>query len=366
MDPITQAALGAIVGALMLGRQLGRPAIGWGALFGLLPGIDFLLLPFVDTVWDLRIHRGFTHSLLFVVPLAWLLAKPLSKRWKKHKVTPARAGWFVFLALAGHVLLACFTVSGAQVLWPVPMPPVSLDNLPASDPLFALPLLVAVVRGLFIEAKRWKKGAGLRFTAVCLAISSAYVGVSFWAKSAVSRAAVADLDRRGISWQRKMEAPAPCSILLWRVVARHGDELWVGYRSIFDGDKPLQWTIFRKDTAALDEWDEHAEVATVRWISKDWCLGRPRAGGIWLVDLRFGEYREWDARGLALRPVHAWDYRLETRGDPMKTTIKDDRDTKAMMARLWRRICGDQEGWEDRPRLIGDPGRPHEFLGSVR
>lgn len=350
----------------MLGKRLGRPAIGWGALFGTLPDLDAVLLPFLDTIWDLRIHRGFSHSLLLMVAASWLLAKPLAKRWKKQKVTPARAGWFVFLALATHVLIDCFTVYGTQVFWPFSMHPVSFDNLFIIDPVFTLPLLVAVVWGLFIEAKRWKKGEGLRMTAVCVAISCAYVGLSFWAKSSVSRTAIADLGRRGISWDRKMEAPAPFSILLWRIVIERDDEFWVGYRSLFDGDKPVQWTIFPKGEAALDAWSDRPEVRTVRWFSKDWCLARDRAAGIWMVDLRFGEYREWDDRGLELRPVFAWDLRKETKGDPMKQTGKRERDTKAMMARLWRRIWGDQEGWEDRPRLIGNPGKPQEYLGSVR
>ena len=366
MDSITQAALGATVGALVLGKQLGRPAIGWGALFGTLPDLDALLLPFLDTVWDLRIHRGFSHSLILIVALSWLLAKPLAKHWKRQKVTARRAGWFVFLALSTHVLIDCFTVYGTQVMWPFSMHPVSFDNLFIVDPLFTLPLLVAGVRGLFIEAKRWKKGEGMKMTAVCLAISCAYVGLSFWAKSTVSHRASADLEGRGLSWERKIESPAPFSILLWRIVVERKGELWVGYRSLFDGEQPIQWTIFPKGEAALDAWSDHREVATVRWFSKDWCLGRQREGAIWLVDLRFGEYREWDDRGLELRPVFAWDYRLETRGDPMKKTVKEDRDVGAMMRRLWRRIWGDQEAWEDRPRLIGDPGKPQEYLGALR
>ena len=73
VDSITQAVLGSAMGALVLGRKLGRPAVGWGLLFGTLPDLDAVLLPFFDTVWDLRIHRGFSHSLLVMVLVSLLL-----------------------------------------------------------------------------------------------------------------------------------------------------------------------------------------------------------------------------------------------------------------------------------------------------
>src|SRR6187455_1088724 len=52
VDWITQAALGAMVGELMMGRLLGKRALAWGALFGILPELlDVFVysLPLVDT-----------------------------------------------------------------------------------------------------------------------------------------------------------------------------------------------------------------------------------------------------------------------------------------------------------------------------
>lgn len=366
MDLITQVALGATVGAVVLGPKIGRPAIGWGALFGLLPDLDGVLMPFLDTAADLWWHRGPSHSLLLVLAATFGLAKPLAKRWKRQKVTPQRAGWFVFLVLATHVLIDCFTVYGTQVWWPFSGYPVSFDNLFIIDPLFTLPLLVAIVWGLRIDAKRWKKGEGVKMTAVCLAISSAYVGLSFWAKHAVSERIVADLAVRGISWERKMEAPAPFSILLWRAVVEREDEFWVGYRSLFDGDDPVVWTILPKQAELPAELADDFEVRSVRRFSKEWWLTRETRRGAWLVDLRFGEYREWDERGLELRPIFAWEYQVDGRGDPLKRRVKEERKVGPMMTRLWRRIFGDGLGWDDAPRLIGNPSVTSEALPMVR
>ena len=365
MDSITQAALGAAVGALVLGRKLGRPAIGWGALVGSLPDLDSLLVPFLDTAWDLRVHRGFTHSLLCLLLVSVGLAKPFALRWKRQKVTPFHAGVFVFLVWSTHILIDCFTTYGTQVMWPFSSRPVSLDNLFIIDPLFTLPLLVAVIWGLRIDAKRWKKGQGIRMTAVCVAVSSCYVGLSFWAKHYVSRQMADDFERRGLSSVRMRDSPAPFSILLWRGVVEREDEFWVTYRSVLDGSETFHWTIFPKQNEVLEKWRDTPEVASVLRFSKEWCLARETRRGVWLMDMRFGEYREWDDRGLELRPVFAWEYQADGRGDPLKSRMKADRDMKGMMARMWARIWGEMEDWSAKPRLIGNPAVSQEYLPTV-
>lgn len=365
MDLITQAALGATVGALVLGPKIGRPAIGWGALLGILPDLDSLLVPFLDTAWDLRIHRGFTHSALCLILVSFALAKPFALRWKRKKVTPFHAGVFVFLVWSTHILIDCFTTYGTQVLWPFSGHPFSLDNLFIIDPLFTMPLLVAVVWGLRIDAKRWKKKVGVKMTAVCLLISSAYVGLSFWAKYHVSSRMAADFEHRGISSIRMRDSPAPFSILLWRGVIERDDEFWVTYRSVFDGDAPFQWTIFPKQVDVLEKWRDTPEVASVLRFSKEWCIARETRRGVWLVDMRFGEYREWDDRGLELRPVFAWEYQADGRGDPLKSKMKAERDMGGMMRRMWGRIWGGRDDWSAKPRLIGNPAVSQEYLPTV-
>ena len=365
MDSITQAALGAAVGALVLGPKIGRPAIGWGALLGTIPDLDSLLVPFLDTAWDLRVHRGFTHSILCLLIVTFGLAKPFALRWKRQKVTPVRAGWFVFLVWSTHVLIDCFTTYGTQIFWPFSGRPVSTDNLFIIDPLFTIPLLVAVILGLRIELKRWKKREGIKMTAICLAISCVYVGLSFWAKHSVSTAITRDLERRGIDWSRKMEAPAPFSILLWRAVIEREGEFWVGYRSLLDGDTSIRWTIFPKQPEVLSKWRETSEVESVLRFSKEWCLARETRRGVWLVDMRFGEYREWDDRGLELRPIFAWEYQVDGRGDPLKSRIKEERDMGEMMKRMWGRIWGELDEWSGRPRLIGNPSVSQEYLPTL-
>ena len=69
MDSITQIALGAAVGEVVLGRQVGRRAMLWGGICGLFPDLD-LLVPLNDAVKELTYHRGPSHSLFVLAALA--------------------------------------------------------------------------------------------------------------------------------------------------------------------------------------------------------------------------------------------------------------------------------------------------------
>ena len=56
MDTVTQIGLGAAVGEAMLGRLVGRRALLWGGIFGLLPDLD-VLVPLGDAVRDFTYPR---------------------------------------------------------------------------------------------------------------------------------------------------------------------------------------------------------------------------------------------------------------------------------------------------------------------
>ena len=366
MDSLTQAALGAVVGELVLGRQLGRRAIAWGALFGTLPDLDVAFEWLLPTAWGLVMHRGISHSLLIIGLLTWLLAKPLAKRWKKDKVTPQRAAWFVFLAWSTHVLIDVFTVYGTGVLDPLPLPRLSTDNLSIIDPLFTIPLVVAVIIGLFVKPKEWKKGKGIRSASWCLGISSFYVILSIWAKFSVSRAIEADLAKRGVSWQRKMEAPTIGNIVLWRAVVDRPGEFWIGYRSVFDpADQPIRWTVVPKGEAIAARHADAREVKIVKWFSKGWWIARESADGIWLMDLRFPEMRSWDERGVAWRPsIFSWTYMPDSTRGRLRRHEPDTRGYVERMRRMGRRIFGENQAWDGNARLIGPVLALQEYLES--
>lgn len=373
MDPVTHAATGALIGEALLGKKLGNRALVWGAVLGMLPDIDVVLNPFFSTRWELVHHRGVTHSLLMLVVLSllggWWLGK---KRWKKEKVTPVRAGTFVGLVWASHLLLDCFTMYGTHLFVPFSYTRVSFDNVFVIDPLVSVLLLVGVI---FVLIRKRGDVRRQRALVWVTALVTAYFGLTFAAKAWVSRGFEKDLARRGVTYTKRMESPAAFQILLWRCVVDRGDELWVGDRSVWEGqDSPTRWIVLPRGRQALARMGDIPETDTVKWFSKGYWIAREIDGGVWMADVRFGEMREWGSRGLVdLRSRFAWIIRPGDRHDTMRWVRPENQSekeaSKAMAKeqfnRMIPRIFGDRKKWDGVPRLAGVPERLAEYLRVV-
>ncbi len=363
MDSLTQAILGAAVGEALLGKKLGNRAVAWGLLFGTLPDLDVIVFPFLDTAQQLEFHRGASHSLLLMVIASFALAKPLAKLWRKEQISPAHAGWFVFLVWITHVLLDCFTVYGTSVLWPFSESRVAFNNLFIIDPLYTLPLLVALVLLYFCRTKKLQKKRE-RLLKWGLGLSTGYIALSFGLKLLISYAFDADLARRGITYQRRMEAPTAFNTLLWRSVVDRGDELWVGYRSVFESPSdPVRWTIYPRRAENLEEIENQKEVKTVKWFSRGWWIARPHAEGVWIADMRFGETRTYeDKPGMVdSRCMFSWSFLPKAEGDRLRPERSDFGNAEDSLKSIAKRIFT-RDGWEANPRLAGVPGTLPEFL----
>ena len=367
MDSITQAALGAAMGELVLGKRLGNRALAWGALFGTLPDLDVLLSPFFDTAGELWMHRTVTHSLLFIAILTFGLAPWLAKLWKRDKISKARAGSFVFLALATHVLIDCFTVYGTPVLWPFSNQRIAFNNLFIIDFFYTVPLLASLIWLAFLRSKK-QQPKRRRICLWGLGISTTYVLFSLLAKWSVSNGFGADLERRQVTYERRMEAPTPFNIILWRSVVDRGDELWVGYRTVFEFQKtPIRWTVYPKGHDAFAEAATTPEAKTIDWFSDGWWIARQHSTGIWLGDLRFGEVRTWGAREGTVdsRLMFSWILDAGQKGDRLRQVQRKNPNAKETMKRMLYRMIGNRGKWEADPRLAGVHGSLPQPLRTV-
>jgi inner membrane protein len=352
---------------MMLGKRLGNRALAWGALFGTLPDLDVIVAPLLDNAANLWWHRGPSHSLLVMVLASWALSAPLAKLWKRDKITRARAGWFVFAAWSTHVLIDCFTVYGTSVLWPFSDHRVGFNHLFIIDFFFTLPMLVALVWLAFLRTKK-QLPKRRRLNAWGLGIASAYALLSVGMKQVASAGFEADLARRGVAFERRMEAPTPFNIILWRSVVDRGDELWVGYRTVWESrDTPVRWTIYPRGADALAGMQDMREVKTLTWFSDGWWIARPHVKGAWVGDLRFGESRAWgDKKGMVdSRPAFSWNVLRDADGERLRTHHPARANPEETLRRMGHRIVGNRHEWEAIPRLAGVKGSLPEFLGVV-
>jgi inner membrane protein len=364
VDSITQATLGAVMGELVLGKRLGNRALAWGALFGTLPDLDVVVAPLLDHAANLWWHRGPSHSLLVMVLAAWGLSPWLAKLWKRDKVSRARAGGFVFAAWSTHVLIDCFNVYGTSVLWPFSDHRAGFNHLFIIDLFFTLPMLTALVWLAFLRSRK-QLPRRRRLNAWGLGISSAYALLSVGMKFAASAGFEADLARRGVEYQRRMEAPTPFNIILWRAVVDRGDELWVGYRTVWEGrDTPVRWTIYPRGAEALAGMEEMREIQTLKWFSDGWWIARRHAKGVWIGDLRFGEARAWEAKKGVVdnRLSFSWNVLQDAKGERLHAHHPARTDAGGTLRRMALRMVGKRSEWEATPRLAGVKGSLPVFL----
>ncbi|RKQ96859.1 inner membrane protein [Kushneria sinocarnis] len=259
MDSVTQACLGGTIGGAVLGRQLGRRALVAGAALATLPDLDSFL-DFGDAVADYTYHRSFSHSLLVLTGVATLLAALLS-RWRRTRAIGFRHWWwFCALILLTHPLLDAFTTYGTQLLWPIPSPPVAWKTIFIIDPLYTLPMLIALVVGLI-------RGAPRRASIIGLGLATLYLAFTVGARAEIMARLAPQLAERGLDDQAVMVQPAPLTSLLWRVTVIDDERQLEGMISLFDEADELRLDSFSRSTELAPASLEFAAGRRLAWFA---------------------------------------------------------------------------------------------------
>ena len=223
MDSLTQAVLGAsIQGALL-----------YGAMLGTLPDLD-VIIDYGDAVADMTYHRGFSHSLLVLSLLAVALTVLIRRLRPNPAYSTRRLFLAIWLALITHPLLDAFTSYGTQLFWPLQTPPVAWSSVFIIDPLYTVPLLLAVVVGLvrgLRDRPQW-----LAISALCL--SSVYLASTLAGKWMAEQRVQDVLAERGIQSDVLFSSPTPFNSLLWRVTVVDGADYHEALVSWFDERPP--------------------------------------------------------------------------------------------------------------------------------
>ena len=282
MDSITQAVLGASIQGALLGRWQGRKALLYGAMLGTLPDLD-VVIDYGDAVADMTYHRGFSHS-LFVLSGVALLLTWLARRFRPHPGYSAnRLLLTLWLVLITHPLLDAFTSYGTQLFWPLMPTPSAWSSLFIIDPLYTLPLLVAVVIGLFngLREQAW------RVPAVALALSTLYIGFSLAGKYMAEQRVEAELARQGIVAEQLFITPTPLNSLLWRVIVLDGEHYHEALIGWFD-DAPPQLQRLPRGTQLREQLLDSPAHRRLAWFT-DGVLRYDQIGDRLIVtDLRLG------------------------------------------------------------------------------
>ena len=289
MDSLSQIALGSAVAVGVMGRRTAVwKAATWGAVAGTLPDLD-VVIDHGDALLNMVLHRGESHALFYLTLFAPLLAWGVSRI---HREGHLYGRWTLalWLTLVTHPLLDAMTVYGTQLLLPFTNHPYGVGSMFIIDPAYTVPLIVGVVAAL-----RMKDAArGLRWNALGLVVSTAYLAWSALAQAHVEQQARAVLRAQGVAAERVLVTPAPFQTLLWRVVALPDDpadpRFLEAYVSLFDGARPLRFAAHERGVELMAMHGQSAPVARLSTFAGGFVkLSTIPDGQLRITDLRMGQ-----------------------------------------------------------------------------
>lgn len=345
MDSVSQLVLGAAVAAACVPARHRRKALLLGAALGTMPDLD-VLIDYGDAVSNMTFHRGFSHS-LFVLPIvALLLWAALRRVWAPVREAPARWWWAIVLPLVTHPLLDAFTVYGTQLFWPLTTPPVMGGSLFIIDPLYTVPLLVAVlVAALAGEVRR-----GGVAVMVGLVLSTGYAGWSLVAQQRVDAIAAESLRGTPHAEAPRLVVAMPFTTLAWRVVVLTPEGYLEGERSLVADGGPIDFIAHRFDRRLLEEAGDLWAVQRLLWFSHGFQRADVVDGELRLGDLRMGQHPTFFfTHVVGRREGGAW-------GPADNRQIEQPRVREGQLAGLWRRV------WSGEPI----PGTPFAERAAAR
>ncbi|AMM52785.1 hypothetical protein TH61_06525 [Rufibacter sp. DG15C] len=292
MDSLTHAAIGACIGELTLGKKLGRHALWLGAVAQNLPDIDVVAALWLPFSKNLLVHRGITHSFLFGVGLAVLLAALLN-RWKYTGNAGFGALLLFFLGqIFLHDLLDTCNAYGTGLLLPFQETRFSWNLLYVADPLFTLWPIIAVL--VLIFSHRINPQSRKAWAVMGLVLPLAYLGYANQNKATVERSVERSLVSQSLQTKHHFMTPTAFNSWLWYVVATSDSGYHIGYRSVFEGEEaPIAFTFYPRNDHLLAAHPDQQEVQDLKQFAAGYHTAQQRQDTLVFNVLRFGQVLGW-------------------------------------------------------------------------
>ncbi len=290
MDSLTHTVLGACLGEMIAGRQLGKKAMLAGIIVNNLPDADVAMQLFSSPAEGLLLHRGITHSVLMCAILSGVFAWLFYFLFKKQGLTRQQSLLLAASGLFLHIFLDSLTSYGTGWFEPFSHARISFNVLFILDPFLLLPLLVSAIALLALKTKSpkriaWAKGA--------LSVALVYLLITVAIKIYIDRTVRKDLAARNIPHSDYMTSPAPLNNLLWYVVAKNNDRNYVGYYSVFDKVPRVDYETVPRHDSLLTRYRNSPEVQRLILFSKGYYCVNYEDSNLVFSDIRFGQAGGW-------------------------------------------------------------------------
>lgn len=290
MDSITHIALGACIGEAFAGKQLGKKAMFWGALSQSIPDIDFIASAWSGTAENLLAHRGFTHSVLFAIIITPLLALVVERWHRPHDISLKRWMMFFGAQVLIHLLIDGMNVYGVGWFEPFSHHRVSYNWIFVADPLYSVWLGIAFVVLLILRRNHPMRNWWVRFGVGMSTIYLFYCGLN---KIKIDHDVKDVFRKQHIPYTEYFTTPTPLNNWLWYVVAANDSGYNIGYRSLFDKERKIDFVFVPKNESLLKPVSGNEDLQKLIRFSKGYYAIQRWSDTLVFNDLRFGQMIGW-------------------------------------------------------------------------
>jgi len=255
-----------------------------------LPDIDFVASFWMNTSEDLLAHRGFTHSILFAVLIVPVLALVAEKIHRPHNIT--FRNWLLFFAaeIFVHLLLDGFNNYGTGWFEPFSHARFSFNAVYVADPFFSIWPGIAFVILLLLNTQSALRKFWWRFGIILPFI---YLGYCCINKAKIDNDVQEIFTEQNIPHEKYFTTPAPLQNWLWYVVAGNDSGYYVGFRSLFDSKKHIDFQFFPSNDSLLKPIADQEDLQKLIRFSQGFYTVEKWNDSLVFNDLRFGQIIGW-------------------------------------------------------------------------
>lgn len=285
MDPLTQGVLGASLPQATGARRHAASAGLLGFFAGMAADLDVLIRSSTDPLLFLEYHRQFTHSLVFVPIGGLICAVVLHYVFGRRRGLLFKQSWlFCTLGYATHALLDACTTYGTMLFWPFSQERIAWNTISIIDPLFTLPIALAVIAA-------GRRGRPL-YARLALLWAFGYMALGLWQRNEAVEMGYTLAQQRGHAPLRLEAKPSFANILVWKIVYETDDRFYVdAVRArlaprVFSGDS-VQKLVIDRDMPWLDQNSQQArDIERFRWFSNGY-IARDPVYANRIIDVRY-------------------------------------------------------------------------------
>ncbi len=287
MDSLTHAILGASVAETLIGRKVGNKSVLLGAIIGTIPDFDVFIARFYNPVKSLLVHRGFTHSILFVLIFTLLLGILLNRIFKKSGLGLNRWILMVLLILGTHIFIDLFTTYGTGLFEPFSHFRVEWSTLAIIDPFLTVPLFIGLMCFMIFNRTSHVRRI-INLTALIFGVL--YLIFTIGNKFNIQQEFKNQLSEQNIEFTQLKTVPLPLSNFLWMGIATHSDGYFVGIYSMFDKPGKIAFYNVDRNEYLIAHLLKDKRIKELIRFTKGYYSVEIENGELILNDLRFGKF----------------------------------------------------------------------------